>query len=209
MRTPDTALGRACGLALTLVLCLAATALAGPPWLSLELPVNPYNRETRGALALVRTYHHGGPIQLQVRASAEGLVDGERVTLRLELVPTGTTGLYALQGELPARGAWILVVRGGAGEGDVTAIVEVGPDGAFRTVEVPTRGENPPIPRAVTGAEIESRLRALAAGAPAAGGVVLARPGDGGPRGGLGALAVIAAIGLPAGAGAWRSIRRR
>lgn len=201
-------LGRASGLAVILLVAVVATALAGPPWLSIELPANPYHRETRGALALVRTYHHGGPIQLQVRATAEGLVDGERVSLPLELAPTGTAGLYALRGKLPTRGAWVLVVRGGAEDASVTALVDVGPDGALRSVEVPTRGEDPPIPRAVTGAEIESRLRALAA-APASSGVVLARPGPGGGGGGVLTLAVIAAIGLPVGFGAWRSIRRR
>jgi len=201
--------GRGAALALLLLLaCTTTAAAAGPPWLSLELPANPFDRQTRGALALVRTYHHGGPIQLQVRATAEGLVDGERVSLPLELAPTATTGLYALRGKLPARGAWVLVVRGGADEGGVTAIVEVGPDGALRTVEVPTRGENPPIPRAVTGAEIEGRLRALAAGPPS-GGLVLAKPGHGGGGGWVLTLAVFAAIGLPAGFGAWRSLRRR
>jgi hypothetical protein len=91
----------------------------------------------------------------------------------------------------------------------VTAIVEVSPDGALRAVEVPTRGDDPPIPRAVTAQEIDGRLRALAAAGPATGGVVLATPGPGGPRGGTMALAIMAAIGLPAGFGAWRSIRRR
>jgi len=201
--------GRVAGLAAMLLLIVAATALAGPPWLSIELPANPYHRQTRDALALVRTYHHGVPIQLQVRATAEGLVDGERVSLPLELVPTETTGLYALRGKLPARGVWVLVVRGGAEGSGVTALVDVGPDGALRTVEVPTRGDDPPIPRAVTAPEIDGRLRALAAGGPAATGVVLAKPGHGGSGGRVLTLAVIAAIGLPVGFGAWRSIRRR
>lgn len=195
--------GRAAALAAMLVLVVATTALAGPPWLSIELPANPYDRLTRGAIALVRTYHHGGPIQLQVRATAEGLIDGERVSLPLELVATGATGLYALRGDLPARGAWVLVVHGGAeGEG-VTAIVDVGPAGVIRAVEVPTRGENPPIPREVTGQEIDARLRSLAsAGSPD---VVLAGAGHGpGPWPVVG----VVVLGL-AGAGLWRVSRRR
>ena len=200
--------GRPLALAGLLLLTLSTVTLAGPPWLSLELPANPYDRQTRGALALVRTYHHGVAIQLQVRATAEGLVDGERVSLPLELVATETTGLYALRGQLPSRGTWILVVRGGAEDDYVTALVDVGPDGTLRTVEVPTRGENPPVPRAIGAPEIDSRLRALAAAGPS-GGVVLAKPGHGGPGSRVLTLAVIAAIGLPAGFGAWRSIRRR
>ncbi|HYO45663.1 MAG TPA: hypothetical protein VEY33_03130 [Gemmatimonadota bacterium] len=195
--------GRAAGLAAILLLTLATTALAGPPWLSIELPANPYDRLTRGAIALVRTYHHGGPIQLQVRATAEGLIDGERVSLPLELVATNATGLYALRGELPDRGAWVLVVRGGAeGEG-VTAIVDLGPGGAVRAVDVPTRGENPPVPREVTGQEIDSRLRSLASAGRLD--VVLAKVGHGpGPWPAIG----LVVLGL-AGAGLWRASRKR
>lgn len=191
-----------------LLLSLATTALAGPPWLSIELPANPYDRLTRGAIALVRTYHHGGPVQLQVRGTAEGLVDGERVSLPLELVAAGPTGVYAIRADLPSRGSWILVVRGGAEEGGVTAIVDLGPDGAIRAVDVPTRGENPPIPRAITGPEIDARLRSLAAAPSNPGGLVLAKPGHGGTRGLGFTLFAIAAVGLPVGVGVWRARRR-
>ena len=200
---------RAAALAATLLFALTAVAVAGgPPWISIELPANPYDRSTRGAIALVRTYHHGGPVQLQVRGTAEGLVDGERVTLPLDLVAAGPTGVYAIRADLPSRGSWILVVRGGAEEGGVTAIVDLGPDGSIRAVDVPTRDGNPPIPRAITGPEIDARLRSLAAG-PATGGLVLAKPGHGGPRGlGL-TLAALATVGVPVGVGVWRSRRRR
>lgn len=199
---------RAAGMAAILLLTLVTTALAGPPWLSIELPANPYDRLTRGAIALVRTYHHGGPVQLQVRGTAEGLVDGERVTLPLELVAAGPTGVYAIRADLPSRGSWILVVRGGAEEGGVTAIVDLGPDGAIRAVDVPTRGGNPPIPRAITGPEIDARLRSLAAAPTTPGGLVLAKPGHGGPRGLGFTLFAIAAVGLPVGVGVWRARRR-
>jgi hypothetical protein len=194
---------RAAGLAAMLLLTLAASAVAGPPWLSIELPANPYDRLTRGAIALVRTYHHGGPIQLQVQGTAEGLVDGERVSLPLELVPVGATGLYALRVQLPERGTWVLVVRGGAEEGGVTAIVDVGPDGTVRAVDVPTRGDDPPVPREVTGQEIDARLRSLAsAGAPE---VVLAKAGHGpGPWQVVGFVV----LGL-VGAGVWGISRKR
>jgi MYXO-CTERM domain-containing protein len=193
---------RAAGVAAILLLSLATTALAGPPWLSIELPANPYDRLTRGAIALVRTYYHGGPVQLQVRATAEGLIDGERVSLPLELVPASATGLYALRGELPEEGTWVLVVRGGAEGGQVTAIVDVGPDGTLRGVDVPTRGDNPPIPLEVTAEDIDARLRSLAS----AGGsqLVLANAGEGtGPW----PVAGLAVLGL-AGAGIWRFRRR-
>ena len=101
----------AAGLAAALILTLATTALAGPPWLSIELPANPYDELTRGAIALVRTYHHGVPMQIQARGMAEGLVDGERVSLPVDLVATSATGVYALRGEIPETGSFGIPMR--------------------------------------------------------------------------------------------------
>lgn len=191
-------------LAAALLLTLASAALAGPPWLSIELPANPYDRLTRGAIALVRTYHHGVPMQIQARGTAEGLVDGERVTLPLELVSTSAAGVYALRGEIPDDGSWVLVVRAGDEDYLVTAIVDLGPGGAVRAVDVPLRAGDPPLPREVTGQEIDARLRSLASasGMPD---VVLAKTGHGaGPWPAVG----VVVLGL-AGAGLWRFSRKR
>lgn len=195
---------RAAGLAAALLLTLATTALAGPPWLSIELPANPYDQLTRGAIALVRTYHHGVPMQIQARGTAEGLVDGERVSIPLELRATAATGVYALRGEIPESGSWVLVIRAGDEDYAVTAIVDLGPNGAVRAVDVPVRGGNPPIPREVTGQEIDARLRSLASaeGTP---GLVLAKAGHG-----PGSLPVVGVIVLGlAGAGLWGFSRKR
>lgn len=197
--------GRAAGLAAALLLTLATTALAGPPWLSIELPANPYDQLTRGAIALVRTYHHGVPMQIQARGTAEGLVDGERVSIPVELVATSATGVYALRGEIPESGSWVLVIRAGDGDYSATAIVDLGPNGGVRAVEVPLRGGNPPIPREVTGQEIDARLRSLASAADGLPGVVLAKPGHG-----PGSLPVVGVIVLGlAGAGLWGFARKR
>lgn len=196
---------RAAVLGIAFVLTLAATALAGPPWVSIELPANPYDRLTRGAIALVRTYHHGVPMQIQARGTAEGLVDGERVSLPLELVATSAAGVYALRGAIPDDGSWVLVVRAGDENYPVTAIVDLGPGGAVRAVEVPLRGGDPPLPREVTGPEIDARLRSLAAAADGTPDVVLAKAGQGaGPW----PLVGLIAFGL-AGAGLWSFARRR
>jgi MYXO-CTERM domain-containing protein len=69
-------------------------------------------------------------------------------------------------------------------------------------VDVPTQGDNPPIPLEVTAEDIDARLRSLAS----AGGsqLVLAKAGEGtGPW----PVAGLAVLGL-AGAGIWRFRRR-
>ena len=142
-------------------------------------------------------------MQIQVRGTAEGLIDGERVSLPLELVATQSTGLYALRGKLPDEGAWVLVVRGGDPDYPVTAIVDIGPNGAVRAVDVPLRGNDPPVPREVTGPEIDARLQALASvdGRD----LVFAKAGHGpGPW----PIVGIAVLGL-VGAGLWGVARKR
>ena len=42
-----------------LVAGLPAAAVAGPPWVSIELPANPWDETTRGAFLLVHAFHHG------------------------------------------------------------------------------------------------------------------------------------------------------
>ena len=204
-RTNGTTRHGAAGLAAALLLTLATTALAGPPWLSIELPANPYDQLTRGAIALVRTYHHGVPMQIQTRGTAEGLVDGERVSIPVELIATTGTGVYALRGEIPESGSWVLVIRAGDEDYPVTAIVDLGPNGAVRAVDVPLRGGNPPVPREVTGQEIDARLRSLASAADGTPGLVLAKGGHGpGPWPAVGVIV----LGL-AGAGLWGFSRKR
>ena len=155
-------------------LAAAAPALAGPPWLSIEMPANPFDRATRGAFFSVRTYHHGTPIALQVRAVMEGIVDGERVSRPVTLERTGTLGLWAVKTAPPAEGTWVLVVMGGEGEYAVTALVDV-MDGRIRGVDVPfVMRDGWAIPRAVNPAEIDARLERLAA---VERGTLLAKPG--------------------------------
>src|SRR5437868_1676283 len=73
---------RCFGLAAALSAFLAAPALAGPPWISIELPVNPYDESTRGAFLLVHEFHHGTPVSYIVTGTAEGIVNGERRSIK-------------------------------------------------------------------------------------------------------------------------------
>ena len=141
---------------------LALTALlglsSGPPWISIEYPVNPHDQSMRGAFLLVHTFHHSTPIVYPVEGTAEGIVNGERRTIKLEFTETSRTGVYGLRRQWPTEGVWTLVIKGGA-----TAVVELGADGAVASVRVPSREEGGwTIPTDVSVTEIDRALRARA-----------------------------------------------
>jgi hypothetical protein len=154
-------------LAAVLFLSAAAhsPALAGPPWLSIELPANPLDPSTKGAFLVVRTYHHDRTVDFRLEARAEGIVNGKRTTIPLTLERTSREGAYALRPTWPERGDWVLVITGMPGEGSVTALVSVS-DGNVRNVRVPskvTEGGRWTVPVQVTQADVEAELRSLVA----------------------------------------------
>jgi hypothetical protein len=139
--------------------------LFGAPWISIESPANPYNPETKGALLVVRVYHHGQVAFFPVNGTAEGLVDGKRQSVKLEFTSTSTPGMYALKFTKPSGGNWILVITAGKGrdeQGSVSAVVTLGSDGAVASVQVPTRQEGQWLaPAVVTDADINTRLKEM------------------------------------------------
>lgn len=151
--------------ALATTLCAPAPALAGPPWISIELPADPYDPATRGAFLVVRAFHCATPASERVTGTAEGIVNGERRTLALELSETGREGVYALKRTWPDQGTWTLVLQAHQGPTQAaTAVLELGPDGAVTSIRVPTtarQGSRVPAPVAMS--EIEAALRARAA----------------------------------------------
>src|SRR5947208_16137231 len=78
---------------------VAAPAFAskGPPWISIELPANPYDKSTRDAFLLVHSFHHGTAMGFIVTGTAEGMVNGERRSLKLDFGGTSREGVYALK----------------------------------------------------------------------------------------------------------------
>ena len=154
----------AAALALALAgLTASAVAVAGPPWISVELPANPFDRASRGAFLLVHAFHHGTPVGFPVTGRAEGIVNGERRTVPLRLTSTSRQGVYAVHNQWGAQGTWTLVLTVTQGPGDgATALVELSPDGRV-AVRVPTqRHREGDFPRAVSDEEIVSALRARA-----------------------------------------------
>ena len=122
------------------VLAISVAALvstvAGPPWISIEYPVNPLDQSMRGAFLLVHTFHHAQAVAYAVEGTAEGIVNGERRTIKLEFTETSRPGVYALRRMWSTEGVWTLVIKAGA-----TAVVELGGDGEIASVRVPSRQE--------------------------------------------------------------------
>ena len=139
----------------------------GPPWISIEYPVNPYDRTTRAAYLLVHAFHHGTPVDFPVSGTAEGIVNGQRRTVSLEFGRTSRPGVYALAKRWPDEGTWTLLIAVAQGPADkVFAVVDIARGGEVASVRVPTRrqsGESVPLPAPVAMSEIEASLRSRAA----------------------------------------------
>jgi hypothetical protein len=144
-----------------LVAGIPAAAVAGPPWVSIELPANPWDQTTRGAFLLVHAFHHGFPIQVPVTGVAEGIVNGQRKTVTLTFEKASRPGVYALRNQWGNAGHWVLVITVSQHQDDVAqAMVEISEAGAVTAVRVPVRAERDgSFPRRVTQAEVEAALR--------------------------------------------------
>jgi hypothetical protein len=158
---------RTFALVTALTLTAFSTALAGPPWIAIEYPANPFDQDTRGAYLTVRTYHHGDLLSKTVTGTAEGIVNGKRQSMKLDIRPASKQGMYVVRWQRPELGRWVLVINSGyQGVTDATAVVEISATGGVASVSVPTRAiANGWIsPRPVAAAEIDGLLqgRALA-----------------------------------------------
>ena len=138
-----------------------STPAFGGPWISIETPANPYEQATRGALMLVHTFHHGTRVNLPLVGKAEGLVDGERKSVALTLVSSSQIGTRAVRNEWGSKGIWTVLLTATEGQGSIQAVAEITADGSVGKISVPMKGGRPHL---LSVAEIDSGLRARAAG---------------------------------------------
>src|SRR5438876_5197801 len=104
---------RSFALITALTLSAFSTALAGPPWIAIEYPANPFDRTSRDAFLTVRTYHHGDLMAKTVTGTAEGVVNGKRQSIPLDIRPGSQAGMYVVRWQRPAVGRWVLVINSG------------------------------------------------------------------------------------------------
>jgi hypothetical protein len=154
-------MSRRLALALLASLSLPATLVAkGPPWISIELPANPWDRETKDAFLVVHAFHHGTPLPLPLTGTAEGIVDGKRRSVPLTFERTSRQGAYAMRNTWGNAGRWVLVITVSQGDHDDVAQAVVRIDnGQVIGVQVPTRKyPDGNFPRKITQQEIEAAL---------------------------------------------------
>ncbi len=155
------------GVPVVLSLVFATAAVGGPPWIAIEYPPNPHDAGTRGALLTVRTYHHGDLVSYDLTGTAEGLVNGKRVSAPLDIRRLSTAGTFAVRWKKPDNGTWVLVISSRRdGQHAATAVVTI--DGAGRVAGVtvpsdPIEGGRWQVPRRVGSNEIDAMLRGSAA----------------------------------------------
>lgn len=151
--------------ALVASLALASPLLAGPPWISVETPPNPFDQASRGAFLLVHTFHYARQANEQVRGRAIGVVGGERRAVALTLEPTSRPGVFAVKNSWGDTGDWVLVItnqQSGHAGGAAEVMVRVSGNRVVG-IEAATKpsqwAELPLEPRRFAEAEVEAALR--------------------------------------------------
>ena len=151
------------GLVAALTLIAATAALAGPPWIAIEYPANPFDPGTRGAFCTVRSYHHGDLLGFDISGTAEGLVNGKRQSVRLDIRRLPQAGMYAVHWKKPAQGKWaLLITTTRDGQHMASALVDVDAQGRVASISVPSNpieGGRWVVPRRIAAAEIDALLR--------------------------------------------------
>ena len=145
-------------LALACSATIATPALAkGPPWISIEM--RPYGT----SFLVARTFHHGTPMALPLRGTAEGLVDGRRTSVALRFDGTNEANAFTVPNTWGAGGVWVLNMGASAGDhGSAGVVVGIDRTGAPAFIRFPRGpiGES----RLATRGEVDAMLRALEAG---------------------------------------------
>ena len=136
---------------------LVAEASAQDFVLQVGPPIAGNSQPSKKSFLVVRP---GGcdPARTRITGTAEGLVDGSRRTVRLELEALATPGVHAVPREFAKGGVWVVNLVGTCAGKTAGALVPVGPNDTFNRETVKL------LSHAATTAEIDASLRALTGG---------------------------------------------
>jgi hypothetical protein len=134
---------------------IASPAFAkGPPWISIEFRAN------YATFLLARTFHHGTPMPLPLSGTAEGLVNGRRLSVPLQFVQEGETNGYDVPQTWGHDGVWVLNIGVDSSDhGTAGAVVGVDRSGQSAFVRFPRSRTG--FSRKATSGEVDALLRAL------------------------------------------------
>jgi hypothetical protein len=147
-------------LALAACVLLARPAVAGPPWISVEIRARHGGAEP---FLIIRTFHHGTPVAYPLRGTAVGLVAGRRTELPLRFEPLpGESNAFQVAVAWSAGAPWVLNFTLLAEHMGAGAVVGIGADGEPAFVRYPRTLEG--ITRPATDGEVDACLQALSSG---------------------------------------------
>jgi hypothetical protein len=154
---------RSLALVVSLSTALAAPALAkGPPWVSVE--IRAHASSNHPGWLVIRTFHHADAVGYPLSGTAEGLVNGRRVSvpLRFEILnPDSQSGVFLVPTVWAQGSPWVLNIALDAGEHmGAGVVVAVGPSGDPAFVRFPRVVEG--YTRPATRSEVDQLLAALA-----------------------------------------------
>src|SRR5579863_2438578 len=114
------------------VLAIAALARAESFKFAVGGPVASQDFHFKAAVFMFRTEGCGDVGKSQVSATAEGVVNGERRSVALKVLPASKPGVYGIYQSWPAEGQWVVSLKGACGDLSAGAIVPIGPKGFVR-----------------------------------------------------------------------------
>lgn len=111
-----------------LLLAIYSPAFAGGFQLSVETPSSSSDSQMKDVVLVARTYGCHQPADAKLSATAEGLVNGARKSVALELRSIGS-GVYAIKQQWPSEGTWVLALTGAYNGMTSSVLVDLGPNG--------------------------------------------------------------------------------
>lgn len=136
---------------------VAAVAIAEGFTFNIGNPVASQDFAVKTAAFVFRTEGCSDPAKSQISGTAEGIVRGARRSLALKVLATSKPGVYAVEQNWPAEGAWVVNLKGSCDNANAGALVPIGPRGFIRE-------SSKFFPRPATDKEIETSLKAIAEG---------------------------------------------
>lgn len=116
-------------LSVLMLFCLSLPALAGGFYIELGTPSASKDVLAKDAFVVARLSGCHQPERGAFTATAEGIVDGKRVTIPAKVTPLSTPGMFAVTRNWPSEGKWMLLLAATHPDFDATTSTLVKVDG--------------------------------------------------------------------------------